>query len=104
MLIAYIIMCRRRLHDLGTTPWLMLLSIVPVINLYFFFMMIFKRGDEFANEYGPKPEPNDRAAYLLAWLFPGIFLVGILAAIALPAYKDYSDRAKARQQSAQAPR
>lgn len=103
LVIGYIIMCRRRLHDLGTTPFLMILTIIPVINLYFFFMMIFKRGDDFANEYGPRPRPNDRAAHLLACIVPLTMIAGIVAAIAIPAYQEYSNRAEARQQVEQAP-
>ena len=34
----------RRLHDLGRSGWLMLLSIVPLVNLYLLSALIFSRG------------------------------------------------------------
>ena len=90
-----IFVSRRRLRDLGLGAIFLGLAIIPFINLYFFFMMIFKRGDEGANEYGPAPSPNTRSVYLLAWIMPAIFVIGILAAVAIPAYKSYSDKARA---------
>ena len=32
-----------------------------------------------------------------AWIVPFIFILGIAAAVALPAYQDYVNRAKAQQ-------
>jgi Tfp pilus assembly major pilin PilA len=34
---------------------------------------------------------------ILAFLFPAIMVIGILAAVALPAYQSYTKRAKASQ-------
>ena len=96
-----IFVSRRRLRDLGLGVIFLGLAIIPVVNLYFFFMMVFKRGDEGANEYGPAPAPNTRSVYLLAWIMPAIFVMGILAAIAIPAYQSYSDKARANAPSGQ---
>lgn len=100
----FVIMARRRCHDLGVSPWMMLIGFIPLVNLYFIYLMLFKRGDDGANEYGPPPRPNDRAAILLAWLVPGIMVIGVVAAIALPAYQGYTMKAKAAQQMEVAPR
>ena len=72
-----------------------LCSTISVINLYFFFIMIFKRGDDFGNEYGPVPAPNNRSVILLAWIFPAIMILGFVAAIALPAYQTNMVKARA---------
>ncbi|HEX8614121.1 MAG TPA: DUF805 domain-containing protein [Telluria sp.] len=94
---------RRRLQDLGLSAYYLLGLVVPFVNLYFFFMLMFKRGDEGSNEYGPVPAPNDRVVFWLAMIIPGIMLVGILAAIALPAYKSYTDKARAHAASVSPP-
>jgi hypothetical protein len=54
--------------------WFILMALIPFINLYFFFMMVFKRGDDFENEHG-LPRANDLVAHLLAWSFPIMFIV-----------------------------
>jgi uncharacterized membrane protein YhaH (DUF805 family) len=94
MFAAFTLVCRRRLQDLGMGNLALVLGFIPFINLYFFFMMIFKRGDDFGNEYGPVPAPNNRSVFLLAWLIPGFMIIGIVAAIALPAYQNYMTKAR----------
>lgn len=92
---GFVLVSRRRLQDLDMGNLALVLSVIPFINLYFFFMMIFKRGDDFRNEYGPVPAPNNRSVLLLAWILPGIMMIGIVAAIALPAYQNYVTKARA---------
>jgi uncharacterized membrane protein YhaH (DUF805 family) len=84
--LALLLVSRRRLQDLGVGAVFLLGLFIPFVNLYFFFMMIFKRGDEGSNEYGPSPAPNGRSVYLLLMLIPAFVLIGILAAIALPGH------------------
>ncbi len=100
-LAVFIIVSRRRLQDLGLGPVFLGLAIIPFINLYFFFMMMFKRGDKGANEYGLEPSPNTRAVYALAWIIPAIMVIGILAAVAIPAYQDYTGKSRANAERLQ---
>ena len=67
--------------------------IVPLLNLMFFFIP----GTKGTNRYGAPPPPNTLAVKILAWLMLVFFVVGIAAAIALPAYSDYAKRARAVQ-------
>jgi uncharacterized membrane protein YhaH (DUF805 family) len=45
----------KRLHDMGYTGWLSLLSLVPLVGIVMFFWMGFAGGKEGPNEYGPDP-------------------------------------------------
>lgn len=98
-----VILSRRRMHDFGTSALYLLGLLIPFVNLYFFFILIFKRGDEGSNEFGPEPAPNDRSVYAILMIVPAIVLIGILAAIAIPAYKSYTTKARAQSVSMPAP-
>jgi uncharacterized membrane protein YhaH (DUF805 family) len=88
----------QRCHDFNTTGWLSLLVLVPLVNLIFWFIP----GTDGENEYGARTSPNGVGVILAACIVPIIAVVGILAAIALPAYQDYSKRAQQKMQQ-QAP-
>lgn len=88
-----IIMLIQRSHDMGWSGWSALLAFIPFAAL----LWIFKAGTPGENRFGAPPPPNTTKVKLLALTMPVIALVGILAAIALPAYKGYTDRAKAAQ-------
>jgi uncharacterized membrane protein YhaH (DUF805 family) len=45
----------KRLHDMGQTGWLSLLSLVPLVGIGMFFWMGFAGGKPGPNEYGPDP-------------------------------------------------
>lgn len=97
-IIAYtFILARRRLNDLNRTGWLSLLIIIPVVNLLFVLYLWFARGNEGENAYGLPSKKSLGALSLLVVLFLGTAIIGILAAIALPAYQDYTERAAQSQ-------
>lgn len=98
---AYIYFGRRRLHDTGASGWMLLLSLIPVVNFYFLYLTVFKRGDASANEYGAPPRDNERWMYWVGLILPIIITVGIVAAVALPAYSDYTKRARAAAEQTQ---
>lgn len=45
----------RRLHDRGRSGWLYLLLMVPFANLWIFIEILFLRGKDGDNVYGPDP-------------------------------------------------
>jgi uncharacterized membrane protein YhaH (DUF805 family) len=92
-----VMMMIQRSHDMGWTGWTVLLAIIPFVAL----IWLFKAGTPGRNEYGAPPPPNTRAVKILAWVFPAFIVLGIVAAIALPAYQQYVMRAKAAQIQAQ---
>ena len=82
----------QRSHDMNVSGWLSLISLVPFGPLVFWFAP----GTRGENNYGKQPPPNTGGVILLACLVPFVFLFmgGILAAIAIPAYQDYTLRAQ----------
>jgi uncharacterized membrane protein YhaH (DUF805 family) len=85
----------RRLHDIGWSGWLLLVNLVPVVGSVFSIIMLVVPGSAGVNRFGPPPPPNSLGVKLLAslWLLVPI----LLAAIAMPAYNDYVERARSAQ-------
>lgn len=97
-------MARRRLNDLDRSGWLSLLMLVPLLNIGLILYLIFGAGTPEANRFGPRPVKNSRAVVVGGVLVPVLIgVIGILAAIAIPAYQDYVVRAKAAQMQQQRP-
>ena len=87
----------QRAHDMGWSGWTCLLTLIPFVA----FIWIFKAGTPGENRFGAPPPPNTTGVKVGAWLLLAVPLIGILAAIALPAYQQYTMRAKAVQQQQQ---
>ncbi|NVJ66772.1 MAG: DUF805 domain-containing protein [Gammaproteobacteria bacterium] len=83
----------QRCHDFNVSGWLTLLLIIPFAVFVFWFVP----GTKGENKYGLKPEPNKAIHWIGATVAPILMVVGILAAIAIPAYQDYVERAKSAQ-------
>ncbi len=83
----------KRSHDFNTTGWLSVLVLVPLIN----FLFLFIPGTDGPNRFGNKTAPNGRAGAIVVVALIGFALLGIVAAIAIPAYQDYTKRARAVQ-------
>lgn len=98
VIIYSVIIGVRRLHDLNMSGWMWLINLIPLIGTFFALYMVFAPGKEDTNDYGNPPAPNPLWVKVVGWgsllVIPAI---GILAAIALPAYQGYVDRAKAAQ-------
>ncbi|MBC9252436.1 hypothetical protein A9179_19395 [Pseudomonas alcaligenes] len=88
----------QRLHDLDWSGWLWLLLLVPIANFVMAILMLVVPGTPQANRFGPPPPPNSTAVKVLAFVWLGLPVVaGILAALAVPAYQDYVERAQQAQ-------
>lgn len=120
MLVFYIQIGVKRLHDMGWSGWLLLLSLLPYVGAAFVMIpgvgailsgifslaggvfsivMLVVPGSNIANRYGAPPQPNSLGVKVLASLWLLVPVLGILAAIAIPAYQDYTERASAAQSS-----
>lgn len=100
VIIAPLVMARRRLNDLDKSGWLLLLMLVPIVNLVLALYLLFWPGSPGPNRYGLKPVPNSWSL-IVGFLLP-VILIGVLAAIAAPALQDYQDYLLREQAARQA--
>jgi len=97
MLVTMVILTIQRCHDFDMSGWLTLLVIVPLVNFLFWIVP----GTKGPNRFGNPPPPNTTGVVLLALILPLLFVGGILAAIAIPAYQSYAQRARMAQEAIQ---
>lgn len=97
MLVVQFMLLIQRAHDFNTTGWLSLISFIPLAVFVFWFVP----GTDGPNRWGPQVKPNSTKTILLALVLPilAVVGVGILAAVALPAYQDYVNRAQQMQEA-----
>ena len=92
-IVFFALLTIQRCHDMNWTGWASLVAIIPFVGLIFWFVP----GTRGANRFGAPPPPNPRG---MAWIVAVpvlIFVLGIVAPIALPAYQQYAKRAAAAQ-------
>ena len=92
-MVGSVLLLIQRSHDMNLSGWYTLLALIPLVGLFW----IFKAGTSGANRYGAPPPPNTLGVKLLGSVFPVIVAIGILAAIAVPAYQQYTVKARAAQ-------
>ena len=83
----------RRLHDRNHSGWLSLIVLIPLVNVLMMLYLIFAKGDVNPNQYGV-PRTTQTWEKVLAWFYILVFPIGIFAAISIPAYQDYVQRAQ----------
>jgi uncharacterized membrane protein YhaH (DUF805 family) len=94
MLVFYVFTTIKRSHDMDMSGWMSLLTLIPFVGL----IWVFKSGSRGENRFGAPPPPNTLGIKILGLIFPIIAIIGIAAAIALPAYQQYVQRAQESQQ------
>ena len=98
VLTPYLAVSVRRLHDTDRSGWWLLIELIPFIGsivLLFFMVMDSQTSD---NQYGLNPLPGNKGGSDLAIIVVAVIVfvavIGMLAAIAIPAYQNYVERAK----------
>lgn len=81
----------QRSHDMDWSGWSALLAFIPLVGL----VWLLKGGTPGANRFGAPPPPNTAMVRIGGLILPLLVIIGIVAAVALPAYQDYVKRAKA---------
>lgn len=95
LLVFSVMIAIQRSHDMDWSGWTVPLMIIPIVGL----IWLFKAGSPGENRFGAPPPPNTTGVKILAWLFPLIMIIGIVAAIAIPAYQGYVKRAQSFEQT-----
>ena len=93
MFVMSVMLTIQRSHDFNMSGWFSLLMLVPLVNFMFWFIP----GTDGANRFGAKTPPNSTLVTIGVWIMPVIFIGGIVAAISLPAYQQYVNRAAQAQ-------
>jgi uncharacterized membrane protein YhaH (DUF805 family) len=92
-LVFSILAAIKRSHDMNWSGWTVLLVFIPFVAL----IWVFKAGTAGSNRFGNPPPPNTTAIKIIGLLFPVLLVIGMVAAIVIPAYQDYTDRAQGIQ-------
>lgn len=115
MLVLSVFLMIQRLHDLNRAGWLafvyfglLLGSMLPIVGIGFAILafclvlyIAFAPGTRGANDFGLPPPPNKTWHWVAGLAFPFVAIIGIVAAIAIPAYQNYVTKARAAEHSQQ---
>ncbi|MEB0046923.1 MULTISPECIES: DUF805 domain-containing protein [unclassified Pseudomonas] len=71
----------QRLHDIGWSGWLWLLSLVPFVGSFFPFVLMIAPGNNIANRYGAPPPPNSTAVKVLSSLWVAFIAIMFFAGL-----------------------
>lgn len=89
-----------RLHDFNRSGWWMLLTLIPYLGLIGNLVISLWPGHAEENDYGPKPRRGNMVLAIAICVLSTVGL-GVMAAVALPAYNDYVKRAQQKAEQAE---
>lgn len=79
----------KRLHDVGWSGWLLLITLIPFVGSIFQLLIFVMPGSQGSNRFGAAPPENSQAVKVLFWVwvafivlaFIGAFTAGMLGAL-----------------------
>ena len=71
----------KRLHDIGWSGWLLLITLVPVVGSIFQLLISVMPGSKDSNRYGAPPPANSTAVKVLFWIWVVLFVSGFVLGI-----------------------
>ncbi|WP_417663100.1 DUF805 domain-containing protein [Pseudomonas sp.] len=84
LVIAGVMINVQRLHDIGWSGWLLLITIVPLVGSVFSLLMLVMPGTNGPNRYGPMPPANTTAVKVLAGLWIVFIVLAVIVGVAMP--------------------
>ncbi len=93
--VMFVMLTIQRCHDTDISGWWSIAAFFPLAVIIFCLIP----GTNGANRWGNKTVPNTTLSVILACALTLIFVAGIVAAIAIPAYQGYSKAANATQRN-----
>ena len=79
LIVNYLVLKIKRMHDFNASGWLILLFLVPVLNVIWGLIIFIISGSENDNLYGSRPQKANKLEYLIALLWvPCFFLTAYL--------------------------
>jgi uncharacterized membrane protein YhaH (DUF805 family) len=98
VLIPFIAVSVRRLHNTNRSGWWLFIELIPLIGTLVLLIFMVQDSQQSDNQYGLNPKPGNEGGSDLVVVAVAaivfIVVIGILTAIAVPAYQDYVERAK----------
>ncbi len=95
-LVLTVLLLIQRSHDMNWSGWTVLWCLVPLVA----FVWLFKAGTPGTNRFGAPPPPNTTGVKVAAFGLLTLVIIGfigMLAAVSIPAYQAYTERANAVQ-------
>ena len=93
MLILTLMFGIRRLHDMNLNGWFIIVMLIPFVSAILSLALLFWPGTKGPNRFGPPPPPNSTGIKIGAAVLILFLIASMLAAIAVPAYQKYLQRA-----------
>lgn len=84
-LYSMLVVMIRRLHDRNKSGWWILLCLIPIVQIFMAFYLLFARGCNRANRFG-HPRPSAFIEKLLAWLMIITFVIGLFASTSIMSF------------------
>lgn len=78
----------QRVHDFDASGWWALLTLVPLVNVFFAFVLLVVPGTRGRNRFGPRPPRNSAVVVIIALLAP-LYIAGLVAATSFPVFEHF---------------